>query len=227
MNRFKDRWLAATGLAVTLVLVALPARATVIDPTGDFLSVYAGPKNGDLDVISAGAQRSGLDFVTLTGTHAAAIGTTPGAAYVWGINRGSGIEPFPSNNPPTGEGIYFDAYAILNADGTGTLTDLINGTVKTLDPSSITIAGSTITVRLAASLLPSEGFGFADYLYNLWPRYAPAGVDPGSNTQISDFAPDDKSFAASVPEPATWMMLIGGFSLTGMAMRRRTQRFAA
>lgn len=227
MNNYSRNWLAATALAAALVLAAMPARATVTDPTGDFLPVYTGPRNGDLDVISAGALRSGSDFVTLTGTHAAAIGTTPGAAYVWGINRGSGIEPFPSNDPPTGEGIYFDAYAILKADGTGTLTDLINGTVKVLDPASITIAGSTITLKLAASLLPSEGFGFADYLYNLWPRYAPAGVDPGSNTQISDFAPDDKSFAASVPEPASWVMLISGFALTGVVLRRRPHRVAA
>jgi hypothetical protein len=84
MNRFKRSLLMATGLTVTLAMTAAPARATITDPEGDFLSVYTGPKNGDLDVVSADAVRSGSDFVTLTGTHAAAIGTTTGAAYVWG-----------------------------------------------------------------------------------------------------------------------------------------------
>jgi hypothetical protein len=144
-----------------------------------------------------------------------------------GINRGVGIEPFPSNDPPTGEGIFFDAYAILKGDGTGTLTDIVSGTVKALDPASISIAGNTITLRLAASLLPSEGFDFADHLYNLWPRYAPAGVEPGSNTQISDFAPDDKSFAATVPDPSSGVMLIGALTLTGAVMRRRACSEAA
>ena len=33
--------------------------------------------------------------------------------------------------------------------------------------------------------------------------------------------------AAAVPEPATWAMMIGGFGLTGFAMRRRQAAVAA
>ena len=57
-------------------------------------------------------------------------------------------------------------------------------------------SGPTISVALPASLLPSQGFDFADYGYNLLPRFAPDGVDPGDNTQISDFAPDASIFPA-------------------------------
>ena len=212
---------------VVLLATAGPAMAAVhIDPTGDFLGTYIGPRGGDLDVTSTNATRN-YHSVTLVGTHAAAIGTTKGAAYVWGINRGSGFEPFPHFDPPTGKGILFDAYAILSNDGTGTLTDLINHTVVTLDPSSISIAGSTISVTLDSAMLPTTGFAFNKYLYNLWPRFAPVGVDPGSNTQISDFAPDATSFTASVPEPTLWATLIMGFSMTGIMARRRGTAVAA
>lgn len=34
----------------------------------------------------------------------------------------------------------------------------------------------------------------------------------------------DYGVTAPIPEPASWMMMIGGFGLTGGAMRRRTQR---
>jgi uncharacterized membrane protein len=43
----------------------------------------------------------------------------------------------------------------------------------------------------------------------------------------SDFAIDTLSFnAGSVPEPATWAMMIGGFAFAGAAMRRRTAKVA-
>lgn len=208
-------------LIAAMLLLGQQAQAVIIDPAGDFLSVYTGPRNGDLDVLSASATRSGTSAVTLTASHAAAIGTTVGSAYIWGINRGAGIEPFPTFDPPVGEGVYFDSYVTLFADGTGTFTDLILGGVQELDPAAITIAGATISVRLTSGLLQSQGFAFEDYLYNIWPRYAPAGVEPGSNTQISDFAPDASSFAAAVPEPATWALMLGGFGLAGARLRRR------
>lgn len=173
-----------------------------LDPIGDFLSVYTGPTNGDLDVVAVGAFLSGPDEVVLSGTHAGLIGTTPGAAYVWGIDRGAGIEPFPTLDPPTGEGVTFDAVVVLLPDGTGSFIDLVAGTPpQPLDPASISISGPTISVTLPASLLPSQGFDFEEYGYNLWPRFAPDGVDPVDNTQISDFAPDASIFAARPNEP--------------------------
>jgi hypothetical protein len=134
--------------------------------------------------------------VVLRGVHAAPVGTTQGAAYVWGIDRGAGVELFPTLDPPTGEGVAFDAAVVLLPDGTGSLIDLVTGGATTLDPSSIEIAGSVISVSLSLSLLPSQGFDVEDYGYNLWPRYAPDGVDPLDNTQISDFAPDASTFTA-------------------------------
>ena len=138
----------------------------------------------------------------LSGTHAARIGTTPGAAYVWGIDRGAGTELLTELDPPAGEGVTFDAVVILLPDVTGSFIDLAGGGApQPLDPSSVDISGRTISVSLPRSLLPSQGLDFADYRYNLWPRFAPGGVDPGDNTQISDFAPDASTFVAQPQEP--------------------------
>jgi len=226
----RRRSVAALSAVITslIVFAAMPAKAAArSDATGDFLTVFDGPHAADLDVTAVDARRSG-QIVTLTADLAGALGTTADAAYVWGINRGAGVEPFPHFDPPTGQGVFFDAYVILAANGSGTLTNLLTGKAQALDPASIHVHGSRITVSLDASLLPSQGFAFGDYLYNFWPRFAPGGVVPTNNRQISDFAPDDKSFAAGVPEPASWGMMIGGFSAIGGLMRRRriVARFA-
>lgn len=172
------------------------------DPVSDFLPIYAGPENGDLDVAAVDAVLTGPDEVVLSGTHAARIGTTPGAAYVWGIDRGAGPELLTELDPPAGEGVTFDAVVILLPDVTGSFIDLAGGGApQPLDPSSIGISGQTISVSLPRSLLPSRGLDFAGYGYNLWPRFAPDGVDPGDNTQISDFAPDASTFVAQPQEP--------------------------
>lgn len=183
------------------------------DPVGDFLSVYTGPLNGDLDVVFVDAFLSGPDEVVLVGTHAAPIGTTPGAAYVWGVDRGAGIELLAAVDPPTGEGVTFDAVVLVLPDGTGSVIDLAGGgPPQPLDPSGITIDGATISATVPRSLLPSQGLDFADYGYNLWPRFALDGVNPGDNTQVSDLAPNASIFTARPqivpePEPVDWNTL--------------------
>jgi hypothetical protein len=220
-------FLAATCAAI-LTFSALPAKAVIVDATGDFLSVYNGPPNGDLDVTSVDAFLSGPDEVTLVSTFAAPVGTTSGAGYVWGVDRGAGVEPFPTLDPPTGEGVIFDSVVVLAPDGTGFFLDqILGGGPQALDPSAISIGGNTISVTLTEALMPSQGLDFADYRYNLWPRFAPGGVNPADNTQISDFAPDASTFAASplatsVPEPAGLALLSGGI-MAMVVMRRRRE----
>ena len=79
-------------------------------------------------------------------------------------------------------------------------------------------------MSLPRSLLPSQGLDFAGYGYNLWPRYAPAGVNPADNTQVSDFAPDASIFTArpqEAPDPGVvdWDALaarvLANFAATG------------
>jgi hypothetical protein len=41
---------------------------------------------------------------------------------------------------------------------------------------------------------------------------------------ISDFAPENRTLSAAVPEPSTWAMLLLGFGFVGGAMRSARRR---
>lgn len=202
--------IGAAGAAIAAPVVAAP----ISDPAGDFLATYTGPQNGDLDVLSAEVVLAS-GTLTFSSLQAAAIGTTPGGFYVWGIDRGQGTARFGA----LATGVLFDAVVILRSDGTGNFADLLNPLNSfALAPGTVIISGSTIGAAIAASQLPSTGFASIDYTFNLWPRdAASAGI-----AAISDFAPDNSNFGVTfVPEPASWAMLIAGFASVGAAMRRR------
>ncbi|GAO37909.1 hypothetical protein SCH01S_01_00720 [Sphingomonas changbaiensis NBRC 104936] len=49
----------------------------------------------------------------------------------------------------------------------------------------------------------------------------PDGVPGGSNTAVYTLGQVTVPFPAAVPEPATWAMMLGGFGVMGLSMRRR------
>jgi hypothetical protein len=224
---------------------------TVTDPAGDRLATFTRNPDPtpDLDVVSVSASFTATTLF-LSATMAGDIGTSDAGEYVWGIDRGQGspllseANPLTDTSSPIGGNIPFDAFIILgngvvsdehdvNSGGFGVLLGPYDGTNHGheigatgsfgIDPSRVTISGRTITLSLSRDLLPSTGFNFADYTYNLWPRYGTAGGEHGGNGAVTDFAPDDHNFkaTASVPEPAAWAFMIMGFGLVGTAMRRR------
>jgi hypothetical protein len=207
------------SLLVALSLCYLPGgltAAAIIDPAGDFINVYTGPVNGDLDVLraevfldpAAGALR-------FTSTSAADIGTTPTGIFVWGINRGAGFANFANIGLPN---IMFDAVVIITAGGGGFVMTLDNSIQTNLPSAAITINGPDISATAPLSLLPSLGLAPAAYTVNLWPRSAPIinQVDV-----ISDFAPDDRNAAVTVvPEPATLGLSVLGLAILAYARRR-------
>jgi hypothetical protein len=63
----------------------------------------------------------------------------------------------------------------------------------------------------------SNGHDISQFGFNMWPRQG--GF---RNDQVADFAPDGSNFnGVSVPEPATWAMMILGFGGIGSVLRRR------
>ncbi len=56
------------------------------------------------------------------------------------------------------------------------------------------VAGSEISATVPLSLMPSQGFAFKDYTFNLWPRSQVSLA----NTTVADFAPDNSSARVSI-----------------------------
>lgn len=194
------------------------SAAPTIDPAGDFIASYTGPRNADLDVLSSRVTlKSGVfNFAATFGDD---IATTPGGFYVFGIDRGAGTARFGA----LATGVLFDSVVIINNDGTGLARDLLSGVTTIVSPSAISFTGASLSAFVDVALLPSAGFAPGDYTYNLWPRSPGAGI-----ATIADFAPDNANAAiAAVPEPASWALLIAGFGLVGAVARRHRLPSAA
>jgi len=207
-------------LLLAAALAAAPANA-MIDPSDDFLGTYAGPQNGDLDIMDVNAAFDGNGYI-LSATLGGAPFTTPNSLLAWGINRGGGTARFQFMGAPpaVGPSVLFDSLLVLFGDGTGR-TVVFNP----MGPPTITpvaggvIAGNTITGYAPLSLLPSTGFDAADYTFTLWTRRRINPAFDTDNTEIADFGPTIA--AQAVPEPGTWALLILGFGAVGGVMRSR------
>jgi hypothetical protein len=208
--------LTAAALSASLLTANAAFAAPFVDPVGDFIPSFVGPHNADLDVVTSEVTLQGSQFV-FNATLAGAVGSTPGALYVLGLNRGAGTPRFPVIAP----GVLFDEVVAVTGAGATTVRDLISGTVTTLPSAATSINGNSLLVTFPTSLTPSLGFALSDYTWNLWPR-----TGAGNDNQISDFAPDNsnvKVTVSAVPEPATAAMLLAG-ALGFMGARRRHSR---
>jgi hypothetical protein len=189
---------SGTLISLATLLISSKVQAVIIsDPVGDFLSTYTGPKGGDLDVISSEVSLNGSQLF-FSATLAAAVGTTPGASYVFGLDRGQGTQRFVAGIPSIGAGVFFDSVVVLRPDGTANFNDLINSANSTA-LSGTSISSNQISGNFNLSLFPSTGFSPSAYTWNLWPRVSSVAGNPG----ISDFAPNASNAAVlAVPEPS-------------------------
>lgn len=185
---FGDATMRPTAACAALIACALatagPAAATTT--ITDLLPTYAGPAGVDLDVIKAGVAFDPRSRnLTFRATLGGRIGTTPGAIYVFGLDRGAGTANFVAGVPSIGQGVLFDSALVVNSDGSGIFNDLLNVRVTPLAPGAVRIRGANLTVTLAAHLVPPAGQPIPRWTFNVWPR-----VGLGDNSQIADFAPD-------------------------------------
>jgi hypothetical protein len=198
------RSLLAGALALGAILVTQPAFASTVMTSTGFLPTYTGPKNGDVNIVSASATLDGTNLV-LSATADAPIGTTPGAVYVWGINTMGADAPAP---------FAVDGFANVLFNNPITVNPAAPG-------AGVTISGDTITDVVAISSLKNVVLNPAQFGISLWP------VVGKGFSGFSEFVPGDGTFAVGVPEPATWAMMIVGFGGLGVALRARRRAFAA
>jgi hypothetical protein len=116
--------------------------------------------------------------------------------------------------------IGFDYYAPANGianPNDASLSFLINGMA----------AGGTLTAGSGSGTAAQTWFNFNTSFVAL--ASGPASLSfefRGLGSTAADFAIDRVYAVAAVPEPAAWGMMIGGFGLAGMAVRRRRPKLA-
>jgi hypothetical protein len=200
-------------VVVVFTFCGIGLAGIVTDAAGDFLATYTGPKNPDMDVLSAEVI---LDVVnsTLTfhGTMSGAVGTTPApAVYFFGVNRGAGTAGVSLDT-----NIKFDTTVQFRPDGSVQVNDRKTGVNTMLPSGSMIISGNSISsVALPLSLFPSNGFIPENYTWNFWPRYG-----TGNNNQVADFVmTGGSSLVTVVPEPLTFLLMgLGVFGLKRRAV---------
>jgi hypothetical protein len=209
---------------------AMFANAAVITTNSGFLGTYTGPQNQDLNVLTAQVSYNGTSY-TFTSTMGAAIGTTTGVDYIWGVDRG--LLTNEANFGAFAPGVLFDAVVVLSFSGgvaSGFVDDIANNVVTPLAGGSVTVSGSTITGVIPAALLPSNAFTPAQYMVNLWPSVGIPGQGGATTANIAEFAPSVNADAAvtvtaptSTPAPTSISLLaIGLICIAALiAMRKR------
>jgi hypothetical protein len=182
------------------------------------LSTYIGPVGPDLDILQFTAEIQGdniLFDVLLNGPP----GTTVGAKYNIGVDRGTGTNTFPAGfrSGASEDAVMNFAPATMAAE----VRLFEGGAVVTTTPLSsgaVTISGNSFSVVVPISMLPSTGFAPQDYTFLLWSRTQLAAGVP-VQLGIVDFAPD-RGLLSLVPEPSSWAMMLLGFGAIGIVIRR-------
>jgi len=225
--------LAAGGLAATG-----PAQASVTFYTSEaaFLAA-AGSTAGNTTAFNfnstpaqgygtaAGVTVSGVNFVGDTGVPGYySLGVTPAyyccndynnpnatiqapaiQSYFYGISNGSTAITLPKGVTAFG----LDAYTVEAGNYSGAGADTLNLTVGGQ-------TGSTVTA-------PQSTTGFIGFVST-----SPVGSATLTGSTLEDFIDiTDAAYVSSVPEPATWAMLLLGFGGVGAAVRSRRKPIEA
>jgi hypothetical protein len=227
--------------SATLINIVFSGRVAVFNDGSyglDELALF-GPRNGLLD---------GQSFTALFVVDDAAMGANyvygPSSSSASGGLGFGGASPVSASLTINGTTVDLDLPPFGSPSvNTGSIT-------KTLAPSSFNASfakyngGSPYSAELNFNVAPAQPFTSSDFReplstglalsYDVFPNGAPNGfaflqaATPDGpdgmivpTTTALSLVADRLSVAAAVPEPATWVMFIGGFGLIGGAMRRR------
>lgn len=215
------------AIAVASLLVVGQAQAAVFKPTGAAASsIFDGNYVAENTIDASGLTGDGTDIAEAHDDYTAAgggnhwttaFGTTPltqwidwtfttpvtmGAAYIWNHQSDGGL----ANNA---------GYDVTLFDLT--LFDASNNILLALD-NQLLAPNSAFAQRIDFSLISNVSRV----------RFDIEAVQSSPDfTGLAEVAFDNQSFLApAVPEPASWLMMITGFGLTGAAMRRRVRPLA-
>lgn len=219
--------LVAAALAGVLAFSSAAGATSVSDPLGDFLGTFKDAHAADLDVTAASVTFSNNTF-HLSATVAGNVrATTPGAIYVWGIDRGHGEAVLNQGANPVGAGVKFDSVVVFLPDGSVVLSQINtkDGLFGGFTPLTTgNISGDTLTVDLSLDTLRAlpggDGFDIRDLQFNFWPR---TGANVRDGREVSDFAPGDADGVGStfsIPEPGTLTLMMAGLAGIGATRRR-------
>jgi hypothetical protein len=213
------------AFAVAAAGLGIGTAQAATDPLADFLATYTGAQSGDLDIASVTATFDGSNF-NLGATMNGAVGSSPGSLYVWGINRGAGIPRLNLlSTPALDPTVRWDSLAVLLPNGTLRVVTFPAAGAPTITPiaGGAVVNGNSISASVPFALLPTRGYDPGSYTFQLWSRLRVNPAADGFNSEIADFGP---RVFASVPEPASWALMIAGFGAIGTATRRRRIAFA-
>jgi hypothetical protein len=203
-------WLALTGAAGAVTVTVSPGPA---NPT-----YFVGQTIGSSDFTTAGGDTWSL----LSGTAGVAVGTTPnvsaapfGETTPYMAVEGGGTEQVVFGTAQTSIKIYWGS---IDASEPGTPSaGNVNG-------FSITVDGYTLTGSDLVALYGAHGDGsHTDPLANEWVTISGLGSFTTAEFTSSKNA-FEFSLGSSVPEPATWAMMMLGFAGLGYAAFRRNSK---
>ena len=148
----------------------------------------------------------------------------PAAAYITvdlgAAMQGLSFDLFNTANGPNGDR-GTGAFIIVGANAVA--SDGANG--FTLAGATTTLVNGTLTAETGAVPLSAQSFTAAagSFRYLQFRPTSVASAVPIINNIQNNYGLNElRVFATdAVPEPATWALLIGGFAMTGVAMRRR------
>ena len=193
------------------------ALATLAAPVTAATLFDSGPALGNANYCSSNTTSCGSNgWVIYSPFTLGASATVTGASYG---NYGSGYVSTnwsiwasdPLTNFAGGPAFSGTAVGIQTAGGAGSTTVTFGGL-------GVTLGAGTYYFGLASNV---SGGQITTYAFASNTQLSRQSDNSGNffnpNTQLASFA----IFGGGVPEPATWALMIGGFGMTGFAMRRR------